>query len=342
MKRTPGRLAPDKRASGFSLVELMVSMTIGLILIGGAISVLYSSKITYHENERVARLQESGRSAVELMLRDMRAGGFKGCNQTTPLTNALASPTGLLWNFGAPVQGFESTGPSTWSPAADAAIVSPRTGSDIVAVRTSRIDAPTFTTNASLATSTSDVTVDKVTTDSIPNGSAVMISDCSAAAVFSVDTFTDSGATATLAHSSTDLGTAFPTGALVVPVDTIIYYIRDSGTVRNGVRNPSLWRKVGANAAQELIEGIESMQALYGIDTDGDRLVNSYVKASAVTDWARVISVSIALLIRSIEPNALTSDTRSYPLLGTTVGPFNDRYERTLYTTTIALRNNTQ
>jgi type IV pilus assembly protein PilW len=329
---------------GFSLVELMVAMAIGLVLLAGALSVLYSSKVTYNENTRVARLQESGRAAVELMLRDMRAGGFKGCNQNTLFTNALGSTT-LLWNFAAPAQGFESTGTSTWSPAVDTSIViTPRSGSDIIAVRTSRIDAPTFTTNASMASATADLTLDRNGTDTVANGSSVMISDCSAAAVFSVTAFSASGSTATMTHSGTDLGIAFPFGAKVVPVDTIIYYIRDSATLRNGVRNPSLWRIVGSGTPQELIEGIESMQILYGVDTDGDRLLNSYVKASAVgaANWSRVISVTIALLIRSIEPNSITKDARTYPVLDASVGPFNDRYQRTLYTTTVTLRNNTQ
>jgi type IV pilus assembly protein PilW len=328
---------------GFSLVELMVAMTLSLILIAGALSVLYTSKVTFYENERVARLQENGRAAVELMLRDMRAGGYRGCAQNVTFTNTLTNPTGLLWNFAAPVQGFEYTGPATWSPALDAAIASPRNGSDVVAVRTSPIDAPAFATDASMAGPTADVSVAKAATDTLADNSTVMISDCTAAAVFSVSTFTDSGTTATLAHGATDLGAVFPAGARVVPVDTIIYYIRDSATVRNGVRNPSLWRVVGAGAPQELVEGIESMQILYGVDTDGDRLVNSYAKASAVgaANWNRVVSVSIAMLVRSTEPNATQNDPRVYTLLGTNVGPFNDRYERTLYTTTVTLRNNT-
>jgi type IV pilus assembly protein PilW len=133
-------------------------------------------------------------------------------------------------------------------------------------------------------------------------------------------------------------------GARVVPVDTVIYYIRDSATTRNGVTNPSLWRKVGSAAPQELIEGVENMQILYGIDTDGDRLVNSYVKASDASvsaNWNRVISVSIGLLIRSIEPNSIMPDKQTYTVLDTTVGPFSDRYQRTLYTTTVTLRNTT-
>jgi type IV pilus assembly protein PilW len=130
-------------------------------------------------------------------------------------------------------------------------------------------------------------------------------------------------------------------GAQVVPLDTIVYYIRPSDTVRTGgVRNPSLWRIIGSGAPQELIEGIEAMQIRYGVDTDGDRLVNSYVTADAVANWNRVISVSFALLIRSVEPDSPPS-AQTFSMMGTAVGPFADRYQRTLYTTTVTLRNTT-
>jgi type IV pilus assembly protein PilW len=331
-------------ARGFSVVELMVAMTIGLILIGGALSVLYSSKVTYSENERVGRLQESGRAAVELMIRDLRAGGFRGCSANTLFTNALGS-TDVLSDFAVPAQGFDYQSSASWSPAVSTTFVpSPRDGSDIFAIRTTRLNSPTFTTNTSMATATADISVDRNGSDSVPTGATVMISDCSAAAVFSVSAFAGSAGTATISHNSTDLGIPFPVGARVVPVDTVIYYIRDSATTRNGVTNPSLWRKVGSAAPQELVEGVENMQILYGIDTDGDRLVNSYVKASDASvsaNWNRVISISIGMLIRSIEPSSIMADKQKYTVLDTQVGPFNDRYQRTLYTTTVALRNTT-
>jgi type IV pilus assembly protein PilW len=212
-----------------------------------------------------------------------------------------------------------------------------------------------MTTNAGMSSTTADITVAKNTADTLVNGTTVMISDCSAAAVFGVSTFTDAGTTATLVHTAggavtnvgpgndtADLGVQFKTGSQVVPVDTVVYYIRNSATVRNGVTNPSLWRIIGAGAPQELIEGIEGMQMLYGEDTDGDRLVNSYVAADAVTNWNNVISVTFGMLIRSVEPNSPELDSRTYTLLpGSTAGPFNDHYERTLYTTTVTLRNTT-
>ncbi|MEP7243380.1 MAG: PilW family protein [Gammaproteobacteria bacterium] len=340
---------------GFSLVELMVAMTISLILLGGVLAVTYSSKVTYRENERVARLQENGRAAVELMLRDMRAGGFHGCTKTVPFTNNLTGAGTLLWDFASPVQGYEYVSAGTWSPATDAAIVSPRDGSDIVAVRTVRSDMPSFVTNAAMGSTTGTISVDKDVADSLPAGTAVMISDCVAATVFGVSAFTDAGATATVAHAaggpvagvgpgnaSNDVGVRFQVGAQIVPVDTVLYYIRDSATVRGAVRNPSLWRQVGDGAAQEIIEGIDALQILYGEDTDGDRIVDSYVAASAVSSWDNVISITLALLIRSVEPNSTDVDSRVYTLLpGSTFGPFNDRYQRTMYTTTVALRNNT-
>jgi type IV pilus assembly protein PilW len=343
------------RQRGFTIVELMVAMAISLILLAGVLAVVYSSKVAYRQNERVARLQENGRAAVELMLQDMRAGGFHGCTRTVPFTNTLTTSTDLLWNFAAPVQGYDWASAGTWAPALDASVTSARDGSDVVAVRTVRPGRPLMTTNAGMSSTTADITVAKNTADTLVNGTTVMISDCSAAAVFGVSTFTDAGTTATLVHTAggavtnvgpgndtADLGVQFKTGSQVVPVDTVVYYIRNSATVRNGVTNPSLWRIIGAGAPQELIEGIEGMQMLYGEDTDGDRLVNSYVAADAVTNWNNVISVTFGMLIRSVEPNSPELDSRTYTLLpGSTAGPFNDHYERTLYTTTVTLRNTT-
>ena len=61
-----------RRSAGFSLIELMVALTISLIMIGGAIGILYSTKVSYTENERLARIQENGRAAFELLLTPLR------------------------------------------------------------------------------------------------------------------------------------------------------------------------------------------------------------------------------------------------------------------------------
>jgi len=344
------------RASGFSIVELMVAMTLSLVLLAGALAITYSSRVTFGENERVGRLQENGRFAIELLSRDLRGAGFGGCMRGVTFNSTLNSATTPLWDFTQPVQGFEHTGTGTWSPGLPAVVTSPRAdGGDVVMVRTSQTNAglQRLRTSTAMASSTSDIVVDKDPNDTLPNGQTVLVSDCSAASVFAVTAFLDGGATATLQHTAggavgvgpgnatADVGPAFRDGATIVPVDTVIYYVRDSDTLRNGVRNPALWRIVGNGAPLELVEGVESLQILYGEDTNGDQLVDNYVTAAAVGNWNRVIAISLSMLVRSVEPNSPEVDNRTYTLLGTNVGPFNDRYQRTIFTTTVALRNAT-
>src|SRR3954454_5994998 len=96
--------------AGFSMVELMVALTLSLILIGGVLSLVYSSKITYLENERVAGNQEGGRAAFEMILRDLRGSGFPGCAPALAgavfVNNILTNPASLLWQLDTPLQGY--------------------------------------------------------------------------------------------------------------------------------------------------------------------------------------------------------------------------------------------
>src|ERR1044072_4956455 len=125
------------RQRGFSVVELMVAMAISLFLLGGVISIFVSSKSSYESNERLSRIQESGRFALNSIMTDLRGSGFAGCaGQPTHLSTSLNNATTLQWDFlGGPVTGFQATGTNTWAPAMDASIPSPLSGSDVLVVR---------------------------------------------------------------------------------------------------------------------------------------------------------------------------------------------------------------
>ena len=97
-----------KLQSGFSIVELMVSIMLGLILMAGILSIFFSSKVTYFANEKTARLQENGRVALDFVTHDIRASGYGGCARGVPFTSTLNTPTALLWSYAFPLQGFES------------------------------------------------------------------------------------------------------------------------------------------------------------------------------------------------------------------------------------------
>ncbi len=359
------RTAPNRSPQqGFSLVELMVAMTLSLILMAGVLSMVYSSKVAYLENERVARNQENGRAAFDMILRDLRGAGFPGCSQPvagifTPV-NQLKNNTSLLWQLDMPLQGYEGTS-GTWSPALDAVLTAanPTAGNDILVIRTTRAGVAQFNTPTDTFTSgTDDITVNKTATQKV-EGQTFVINDCQGE-VFFAAAVTDNGTTATLqrtttgtpTNSSATLPTQFHGGALVAPVDTIVYFIApsaDSAVANSGTLETSLWRIVGSlnsGQPQELIPGVERMEVQYGLDTDNNYIVDKYVNADAVkvagvTDWTNVISVKVAILVRSPQANSPDTDLKTYTLLGNTVGPFKDHYERSVFTTTVALRNRT-
>ena len=357
--------------AGFSIVELMVSLTLSLILMGGVLSLVYSSKITYLENERVAGTQEGGRAAFEMLLRDLRGSGFPGCAQPIAglvvSNNILTNPTSLLWSLDVPLQGYEGSS-GTWSPALDpllsGAAQAPLAPNDIIVLRTIRSSQPQLRTTVKTYPGDNIVLPKTASqkfaaTQNTPY--TFVISDCTSTAYFSARV-TDGGTTATLlrntdatpSNQSTDLPEAFDPGAQVTPLDSVAYYIAPSATPAvKGVpgapppqAGPALWRIVSSNnaAPEEVIPGVERMEIQYGVDTNSDGTVDEYDNADVVDkagEWGKVVSVRIAILVRSAQPNSPDTDQKIYTLLNSTAGPFNDHYERSLYTTTVALRNRT-
>jgi len=336
---------PARLQRGFSLVELMVALTLSLLLLAGALSILQSSRMSYAENERLSRLQEAGRTVMELVLRDVRGSGFTGCAraiQADDFANDIAGgAASMLWNFAQPANGYEVGGAAPVLDA-DLADVTPLTNSDILVLRTARQGQPTFRTTAEiLGASTDPIQVARGDSATIEAGTAMVIADCRGASAFIATDFDGTAGAAEISFAGQGAGGSltrgFDIGASVTPVQTVVYFV---GTSTSG-NGPALWQKVGADAPVELVEGVENLQFLYGLDSNADRIPNSYVAASAVgaTNWNNVVAIQMAVLVRSDTQYGPEVDGRTYTMLGTSVGPFNDRRLRSLYTTTIVLRN---
>lgn len=97
-QRNPGLTARSKRSGGFSLVELMIAMVLGILVMGAAFAVFMSNQNTYRANEGLNRIQESARAAVELISRDVRAAGGSACSnlatmETTDANSVLLDRT---------------------------------------------------------------------------------------------------------------------------------------------------------------------------------------------------------------------------------------------------------
>ena len=187
-----------KAQRGFSIVELMVAMTISLLLLAGVLSVMYTSRITYDENARIARLQEYARSSVELMLRDLRSAGYHGCAR--PLTaqafrTLLTAPNALRYNFARAIEGFEGTA-GAFAPALNAVVVPAATpGNDVVVVRTVSPSLPPFVTSATFAGGGGSFQIAKPSATTLPAGTPLLISDCQWANVVANSATVGSGAT---------------------------------------------------------------------------------------------------------------------------------------------------
>lgn len=95
------------RQAGFSLTELMIAMVLGLLVLGGVVGVFISNQTTSNVNASLSELQNTARIAFQLMSKDIRSAGFKGCGNPTQLVNVLNSAEPwAVWNDG--IQGFSS------------------------------------------------------------------------------------------------------------------------------------------------------------------------------------------------------------------------------------------
>ncbi len=133
-----------------------------------------------------------------------------------------------------------------------------------------------------------------------------------------------------------------PTGTCGTPVNISAAYYTDTSSTITYKINTGILQQNTNGQNNDLIEGIDNMQILYGVDTDSDGTFgygtpNYYVPASSVTNMNQVISIRISLLAATLDDN-LTTQPVPYIYNGTTTTP-TDRKIRRVLTSTIALRN---
>lgn len=330
---------------GLSLVELMISITLGLILMAGVVQMFVSSKVTFNSQQSVSRIQETGRLAIEFMSKDIRAAGNYGCGKLEPtnpakaLQNAnLFGGTALHTNFDVGIQGFDSTADlplgNFITTLGDHDIAS---GENIIAVRSALdvgLPVTKLNENAKVFAFTTQAAVVNNCVEGICKGSAVVVGDCYSARAFAVSNLTISGNEVTIVPTAgwdaSVITQQFKTGE-VAPLKTIVYFI---ATGANG--SPSLWQRTNAEDAVELLEGVEQMRIRYALAASRD----TYSTATDIgTNWPNVVSVRLELVVRSSNDNAVDAP-QPYTLGGVTVTPpVSDRFMRQVFSTTINLRN---
>lgn len=315
---------PGQQA-GLSLVELLISMTLGLFVMAGILQILMTSKVTYRVQEAVGRVQENGRYAIDLIARDIRTAGYAGC---TRLANLQDNPNGLLTGTAA----FDADG-FLWGadslPVGNALGATPMT--DSLTVRAMSPNA--LPLQSDMAGAASAINVPTTGLDWAV-GDLMMIANCEAFDLFIVTGM--SGTNPVSITPTTALSRPYAAGSLVGPLRDYTYAVKpDTGNANT----PTLWRiETGRDTtpATELpspiAEGVTDLQVRYLVGTD-------YVAASGITDWSDVQAVRVSLLVESREENVLPASRAVY--FNGAMAPDADgsRRMRQVFTTTAGTRN---
>lgn len=339
------RTGVGRRSLGVTIIELMISLLIGMVIIAAVTYVFFGSRQTSRSNDMLARIQENGRIALSAVSDSVRMAGFSGCRSLDSLTQA--NNTGGALNFlldsnGNPsyISGhsYTSTDPIAGANGA--------TGSDIITLQYMSTSAARLSKDM---TSPSDDLVFAKTayTPNFTVGQYAVIASCSNMDIFKVTAVTATTSTITVSHAA--LSTSYSTvkGRIGSAVE-MTYYVRQTGrTNTQGEPIYGLFRQPTVNGAavagateDELAEGIDKMVVSYGIDTNNDGNVDQYVATSAMTStyWPNVASVRIQFLVSSTDNNILDS-AQSYTFNGNTI---TDRKLHTNVGSTITLRNRVQ
>ena len=345
------------RQSGFSLLEMLLAMALGLIVVTGIVQLFIGNSQSANIINGQARLQENARFAFEFISSAARRAGYFGCirDDQTRVWGLTGNPAQLPeYNIDESVGGFDANGDGTWTPSSlnlpggtpgntnagngiDIASIDPN--SDIVVFRNLRQPTQRLT---AITQPLDDATISAPGGDpGFGENDVVMLADCEQAAVYRVTRMNPAGANeVTLENAPNTGGTSafFQNAALVTPpagpqvnftksflgrsygtdsvvgaVDSTYFFVANSLRNNNVGDTPlSLWQKVGPAAPVELIQGVEDMQILYGVDTtltDDQANPNQYMIASAVPDPRQVVSIRVTLTVNSIDEVTDDGDT---------------------------------
>ena len=334
-----------ERASGYTIVELMVAITISLLVLAALVTLFAGNSRERHAIERANEQTEDGRYALQLLSDDLRNAGYLATfnpgafaapnpqlTVPTALLDACATTVaGLNAGLLNPVQGFDD------GANAPACLVDLRAGTDILVIRR-----------------TSTCSVGSAGCDPQVVGDAYFQASACSTELTAGNYYVLDSNVANLNLHLKDCATAAP----IYQYRTHIYFVASDDQPGDGI--PTLKRAElgpGTFTIVPLVEGVDNLQIEYGLDTStpttgspaaytaDPNTYNGCTPATCVSYWGNTVEAKINLLTRDLSSTQGYTDTKTYTLgltaagVPNTVGPFNDAYRRHVYYTVARLNN---
>jgi type IV pilus assembly protein PilW len=336
------------RQRGLTLTELMVGVAISVAVLAALSNVYLGSRSAYRTNEALARVQETGRVALDLIARDLRGTGFAGCLSRGEQVSVYSNPRPA--GLPAALRGYERATGFPY-PAGIERLVGDEQSDALRIVAVDSTARAYLDGDSNVAAATITIRDNKA---GFEPDDVLVVSDCERSAVFTVTAV--QGRPIRLVHAAErNGGLDTPThrisppfkardGAFVARFDSVAYFIgRPKGSKE---APPSLYR-AGVARTERVVENVEDLDFLFGVDRDGDGAIDGYLRADQVdaAQWDSVLSVRVSLVAVSAE--AATAGAAQTVYLRDTDGDTvidgqqagGDRRLRQVFTTTVSLRN---
>lgn len=114
--------------SGLTLIELMISITLGLLVVAAATALLLSSKAAYITQDEASILQENGRFAIDSITRAIRQAAYENWDSTE-------APIIAIETVGPNLNGLDARSLKEAPAGIDAPVAKAVNGSDVLAIR---------------------------------------------------------------------------------------------------------------------------------------------------------------------------------------------------------------
>lgn len=295
--------------SGYTLVELMVSLAVGVMVMGGAAAAYLSISESQRSLTEKSYASESARFAMETLGREIQNAGFYPANEVPPTTPQSAVPIG---SFATGAESNPATSPE-------------HLRSPVFGCSGKKIDA-TKTTSVCVAHSSTSPAVD---------------ADTLVASYYTDDDFgKDRG-------NNTDCARATP--AAVSDSNGKLFFISNSYTLTpvtlklegNTIKTFGLACAGSASPVNNyvpLITGIEQLRFSYLVQGETTAQFKSADSVLA-NEWNRVIAVKVCLVARSLQNVRLQASSYSFKDCADATQTFTTGIERKRYTQIFAVKN---